>query len=790
MATYYFRNVGTNWGDASNWSLSSGGLANGAVPTSGDDAIFDNNSGNCTVNATGRFCKTINFTNYINTITMSNNITISGNVTLGSGMGISGTTGGLIINSTSTLTSNGKIWPNNLSPLTSGAIYTFADNWTIGGSFNGDGGGTPTYIGSTVTVGGNLTFRATGGGTTTNWVMNGTGTFSALANLNGTSNLTINTTGVVNISGTILYDWTGTFSYVPGSGTLITTGSSINKSNNISGGNVGTFSLPGVTLNNLSLGYNGILTLTHDINVAGNLSLSQLGFSTVLSGGTTITCGGNLTVNGTSSITSGNVKIVLNGFGTWSHNTTGQLRNDLTINTTSAITINGNVYYNTGTLTYSGGTVITTGSTLNIGGSTTLNTKGDSLQSSTTTSSIGINWDVVSVSHLSTTTLLSDLTVINNYVEGGQGTMNGFNLNVFGNFTAGATFSTHSGTNTVRFLGPKDSLWNGSNLSCNVIFNKTGKLTFFSNSLWILGANSRTVTYIQGTIDAATSNILLFSASYNFGAVSQLPSNSSICNTGIHFFNLVCQDQSSPTFSSDVRVVNNFSCARTTLNGGINIYVSNLTPTTNPVLNGTSGGNCKIILDGQGVHFWNGQGYITNNIDINMTGTLYIGNVGFNSTLLLPNTLNYIKGNIIGLPNSRFTIYGNNGNFKGRIDKIINLREVIFDFNSTFTLFTDYFFNGSASISTRISSKTTSNYTINFTDGFEKTTRFTKISNCTISKPGQLLCLTDNSNKGKNVGIRYINNLPNGVIQEKSFINGYVPTNPTTYVADPSCVRF
>jgi len=48
MATYYFRNVGTDWGTAANWSLTNGGGATGAVPTASDDALFTINSGNCT----------------------------------------------------------------------------------------------------------------------------------------------------------------------------------------------------------------------------------------------------------------------------------------------------------------------------------------------------------------------------------------------------------------------------------------------------------------------------------------------------------------------------------------------------------------------------------------------------------------------------------------------------------------------------------------------------------------------------------------------------------------------
>jgi len=756
MATYYFRNVDVNWGDAANWSLSSGGPADGAVPTNLDDVIFDNNSGNCTVDSVGRVCKTINFTNYINTITMSNIITISGNVTLGSGMGISGTMG-LIINTTSTLTSNGKFWPNNLSPLTSGAIYTFADDWIIGGSFNGDGGGTPTYIGSTVTVGGNLTFRATGAGTTTNWVMNGTGVFSASANLAGSSNLTINTTGTVSIVGTILYGWTGTFSYIPGAGTLITTGSTINKDNNNPGGDVGTFSLPGVTLNNLGLNYNGILTLASDINVAGNLSLSALGYSTVLSGGTTITCGGNLTVNGTSSITSGNVKIVLNGFGTWSHNTTGQLRNDLTINTSSTITITGNVYYSTGILTYSGGTVITTGSTLNIRGSTTLNTS-------------GITWNsIFTPSVTSTLTLISELRSTGTVFFPNAlitTTISGETLSVGGNLTH-LNANNVIGTSTILFNGTGNWATNGSSpiIRNPIVIDTTGSLNITGT------INFKTLTYVSGNVTAIQADLnvvetdaVLYTENILFGSLQ---------NSGLNL-----------TLNSDLYCNRLFlGIGGNPILNGNNIYCyGSLGGTNNTITSGTT----NIFLLGSGTLSGGAltNTRITNNITINtpykytLSGTFRYSN----------GTFSIIRGYVDSEPTANFII-----NIAGSTTNLINPNRIfarLITITGNSFINTNNFFSGTPNLKTTLRSTSLANYTINFTDGFEKLASFTKISNCTISRPGQLLCLTDNSNKGNNLGIRYINNLPNGVIQENSFIDGYVPINPTTYVADPSCVRF
>ena len=95
MPSYYFRSTGsTAWNLASNWSLTDGGLATGAVPTNADDAFFSNNSGNCVLNAASLVCKTLDFTKgtgYSNIFTLTNGVTVSGNITLSSAMTITGT---------------------------------------------------------------------------------------------------------------------------------------------------------------------------------------------------------------------------------------------------------------------------------------------------------------------------------------------------------------------------------------------------------------------------------------------------------------------------------------------------------------------------------------------------------------------------------------------------------------------------------------------------------------------------------------------------------------------------
>jgi hypothetical protein len=133
MATYYFRNTGTGvWGTASNWSLTSGGGATGAVPTATDTAVFDTNSISCTLNTSNRVCQILSATTYTQTLNLSTfNLTVSGNINLGSSMTLTTTTGSLIVNANSTITTNGKTMSVPFNISTAGRTLTFADNFVL-----------------------------------------------------------------------------------------------------------------------------------------------------------------------------------------------------------------------------------------------------------------------------------------------------------------------------------------------------------------------------------------------------------------------------------------------------------------------------------------------------------------------------------------------------------------------------------------------------------------------------------------------------------------------------------
>lgn len=166
----------STWGTATNWSL-------GAVPTASDTnvATFDATSPACTVNASNRVCNGLDFTGYTNTITMTFNITVSGSVTLAAGMTIAGT-GTLAINTTSTLTSNGKTWPNALTITGATSTHTLADNWTVSGLVSvASSSQAVTINGNTINCGAGITFNATSGSVSGSTVFNvtATGTLSA-----------------------------------------------------------------------------------------------------------------------------------------------------------------------------------------------------------------------------------------------------------------------------------------------------------------------------------------------------------------------------------------------------------------------------------------------------------------------------------------------------------------------------------------------------------------------------------------------------------------------------------
>ena len=102
----------------------------------------------------------------------------------------------------------------------------------------------------------------------------------------------------------------------------------------------------------------------------------------------------------------------------------------------------------------------------------------------------------------------------------------------------------------------------------------------------------------------------------------------------------------------------------------------------------------------------------------------------------------------------------------------------------------DKFFSGRPDCLTNVFCLTsTGSYTVTFQDDSEKLANWVRVSNCTLSRRGQLLILNQKgvNNTARNTGVRYINSWPNGAPKHSPF----TPDNSTAYgaggiLADPA----
>lgn len=481
MAARYFLNIGTNYSDSANWSNVDGGVGGFSAPTNADDIHFTSLSGNCTVNVAG-FGKTINFTGYIGTITLTNNLTISGNVTLDTGMIIAGA-GGLIVIATATLTSNGKVWPNSLTFITTITI-TLADDWHIYGNATlagTTGANTTTINGADMYCYadcGNSNGRILG---TTKIILAGTGTVNVFAGGFGNRAIDINTSGtIIFISGFNVRNCV--FTYIAGtvihSGNMAI-GSGCQLDLNVSGWDTVNFNGAGTTI-----------TLLSDLNCN---TLSTAGFNNSILNG--FSCYTNSFTH-TGNAISGTTHLVFSGTGTWSG--AGALRLNTTINTIGTLTVSGSVAYYTGTLTgkftYISGTVITTGSTLNVAASATFDTD-------------GMVWNNVTfLGGSTTTTLLSDFYMNGTCLISAARTFNGFTMYCGGDLTVNAS---NFGT-SLFVLNGTGTITTSIAFTRTLNINTTGTITLSGTVLYYGNLSYTAGTVIStGATLSFTSNVTL-----------------------------------------------------------------------------------------------------------------------------------------------------------------------------------------------------------------------------------------------------------------------------------------
>ena len=301
-----------DWNTASNWSL-------GAVPTASDGhvVVFDASSPNCTLGSTNRVCNQLMMSAYTGTLTFGvRSLTVSGNITLGSGHTFSSTTGGLAINSSGNITTNGYTIPTNFQFAGTSKTYTLQDDLTILGALS--------FNGTTGAIRSNLEFDASG------------------------NTITINTS--FRYGG-------GTLKYTSGVMDVTTNNSQFFLG--LAGVTTTQIDTSGMTWLNIS-NPAGTNTLVSDLNVSGQYSSSAA--VTFNSGGGHIRMVQSTPYNiifGGSQTHQGTAKIIFNGTDCQWVGSTGIVQNSIDIDGT--LTITNNCNWRIATMTHISGTVSGTG---------------------------------------------------------------------------------------------------------------------------------------------------------------------------------------------------------------------------------------------------------------------------------------------------------------------------------------------------------------------------------------------------------------------------------------------
>lgn len=490
MARYWRGTTSNSWGDTNNWSATSGGATGVSVPTSADDVTFDGNGNNpCDINTSSRSC--LSFTvqgTYTNTITHTQQLTVSGNVTLHTGYTIAGS-GELIINTTSTITSGGKTWPNGITLSGLTTTYTISGNLSITGllTISGRNAVVNKTTTETITVAGGLLVTNANSSTITGTIkviLTG-GTFSGATGQRYTS-FDIDFQGTITIGANIGVGGTCTWTYVSGTVTAPAT----LLINFVSG--TFTMNTSGISWNAISVtGTSPVISLTSNLSAT---SLTTAVTTTInKSASETATFSNGITINGPLQ---GTAKIILTG-GTWSGSNTTGISNDLDLQ--GNVTISGNVYYRTGTLSYISGTITVTSSTLKITGSCTLNTN-------------GMSWNNVNT------------------------TVNGPTITLTSNFTATGSFTCFdagtANTATTTINRTTAETWSCGGITCNNRVAGTAKI-ILTGGTWSSGLNS-TGLYIQNNLDFAGNVTLSNNVSYNTGTIKYV--SGTITTTGSNLY--------------------------------------------------------------------------------------------------------------------------------------------------------------------------------------------------------------------------------------------------------------
>ncbi len=410
---------------------------------------------------------------------------------------------------------------------------------------------------------------------------------------------------------------------------------------------------------------------------------------------------------------------------------------NLTVNVSTANLVGIDFTNYTATITFNN--LLNTSGTVNLGtggftiaGANFLNINGTATLSGTTQWSGNLRFNGQNI----TITLLNDITSTGtvrfsstNSTLANPLVINGFNINIKGNFdvvatanglTTGTTVLQVNGTSGTSTIAGSVNLFFG----LSIVINSTNNINMSTHMLF----RDATFTYItSNSITWPTTRFVINSATMN--VATTIPSLEIQTSTITFTNNLVCYDLfivGAPTFVTGgflLNVINDLRLQDVTLSIPNDLYVTNLITVIRPtqsVINGftiyvsgnlingcqfTLFGTTAIVLTGTGTWIHNhptGTGSLQNNLTINTTGTITIsGLIRYNT-----GTLTYTSGAVITdgstlvVPNT--TTLNTNG---------ITWNNVSFNNGATYTitLSSDLYISGTLNVGLNSSSSITIN---------------------------------------------------------------------------------
>jgi len=408
--------------------------------------------------------------------------------------------------------------------------------------------------------------------------------------------------------------------------------------------------------------------------------------------------------------------------------------NTLTMNAT--LSVGGNV-------TLVAAMTVTGTGTLSITAAATITSNGKTWSGALTlwggSVSFGDNWTVTGLLTTTTNTNLGNNSITcNGGIKNNGGTTVGSCIIKLGGGTWTGSF-TAAIRNPFQFVG-----------DCTV----SGNVAF----------NNNTMTWVSGIITTAGSILYVTSVATTLNTSGMTWSQVRFYGVGI-----------THTLTSDLNVdwlLLGTSTNQTTING------STINVTGSIQMLGVSGGlttgTTKIKITG---------GYITS-AGMTLRSSLEIaGDV----TIVSENTLTYNTGTLT-YTSGKVTTTGSTLALT-LATTLINMDKIAWNIvtvTAGVTVTMNKFFSGSPTKKPTIQSSVAGTaYTITFQDTFEKTAKFVKTSDCSLTRKGQLLVLTPNSDKGGNSGIRYINQSPNGIAKNAPSIVNTMTSPALGLAADP-----